>query len=86
MKRIKKVSTKKFIKVLKKNNFRIWNKEGSHVTLIQDNTGRQLTIPERREMGRLTVERALELAGISLNSFYEAFCGKGIARISKVVM
>jgi len=81
MRRIRKISTKKFLKFLKKNKFRVWNKEGSHITLIQENTQKQLTIPERRELGRLTVERALDLAGIPLHFFYEAHCGKGIARI-----
>jgi len=81
MRRISKISTKKFLKFLKKNKFRVWNKEGSHITLIQENTQKQLTIPERRELGRLTVERALDLAGIPLDFFYEAYCGKGIARI-----
>jgi len=85
MKRIMKVSTKKFIKFLKQHKFRIWSKEGSHITLVQDQTSRQLTIPERRELGRLTVERALELANIPLQTFYAAFCGKGIARV-KVAM
>ena len=72
-KRMTKISSKEFLHFLNTFNFRVWQKQGSHITVIQDNTQRQLTFPNRKQLGRFTIERSLENAGISLEEFYAEF-------------
>ncbi len=70
MKRLHKISVKKMLKFLGKYGYRVFDRQGSHYFLIQDNTMKQLQLPERKELGQKTIETALDHAGISQEDFY----------------
>ena len=44
---------------------------GSHSVLIQANSGIQLQIPTRKELGRVTLEDALDRAHLTMTKFFD---------------
>jgi predicted RNA binding protein YcfA (HicA-like mRNA interferase family) len=66
-----KISSKDLIKFLKVNDFHIYQMNGSHSVLIQANSGIQLQIPTRKELGRVTLEDALDRAHLTMTKFFD---------------
>lgn len=72
MKRHHKISSKILIKYLVTKGYRVWNMNGSHFVLIHENTGDQLQVPTRKELGQKTLNNTLLRAGTSMEEFLEA--------------
>lgn len=58
------------IKFLANYGYHVYDRQGSHYVMIQDNTMNQLQLPERKELGQKTIENALNKANIPLTDFY----------------
>lgn len=71
LKRRVKISTKKIMVFLQKHKYHVFNQDGSHVILIQEQTQNQLTIPVRKELGRVTLDNILSRAKISYDELFK---------------
>tara|TARA_B100000029_G_scaffold514352_1_gene616836 strand:- start:8360 stop:8590 length:231 start_codon:yes stop_codon:yes gene_type:complete len=72
MPREHKISTKKVIKFLMKNDWSVWDMRGSHYILRKANSDLQLQVPLRKELGKTTLVSTMERAGFTVEDLYNA--------------
>lgn len=60
------------IKYLVSKGYRVWSMNGSHFVLIHENTGEQLQVPTRKELGQKTLNNTLLRAGSSMEEFEDS--------------
>lgn len=70
--------------LIKIGKFRVFDRKGSHIIMIQENTQRQLQLPERKEIGEATLSDVLTRAGLSIIQLVEFIYGKKKARSIKL--
>jgi predicted RNA binding protein YcfA (HicA-like mRNA interferase family) len=60
MSKLPAISGEECIKALKKIGFIFYRQRGSHITLVRENTGTQVTVPNHRTVARGTLVALLD--------------------------
>jgi len=65
------VTAKELIKVLKRADFYEFRQKGSHLTLIRDSDGKQVTVPVHpgRTIGKGRLSKILKEVGLTIEEF-----------------
>ena len=65
------ISGKKCVKTLQKIGFTVYRQRESHITLVQEKTGIQVTVPNHRTISKGTLRSIIRQIGLNVNEFVD---------------